>query len=152
MIEYKRYYIIPTMPSKPLNTDLLDETDATNVDTISPVKDVRLYYTSNLMGRKIRNATTGAYYPWRVGSKESKKLFRVIDSTGTSDKNGWVVNSQNAEDSSSSLPDIKKRQTNKDPNHCYFDSPYEYMKLRGGKVPEETIARWKSQQKQQPVM
>jgi len=43
-------------------------------------------YGSGSTGTRIRNAVTGVYYEFMVGSKDEKVLFKVIDSTGRNGK------------------------------------------------------------------
>ena len=132
------------MPSKPLNNEMLDDKTATAFEE-EDVETIRLYYPSNLMGRPIRNAVTGARYPWRVGSKESKLLFRVIDSTSNCDKNGYVITNANVKDLNSTAPaDAKKMVYSRDPNHCYYESPHQYMQHHNISLNSNLILDWKN--------
>ena len=50
----------------------------------------REYYPSNIVGTTIVNAVTGKPYDnWYVGSLSENNLFRVIDSTGNCNKEGF---------------------------------------------------------------
>ena len=128
------------MPSKLLH-------DSQSPDTImnpSKVKRIRKYYTSNMVGRKIKNAVTGSEYPWVVGSFKSKLLFCVHDSSGSCDKNGYIVTRANyKEQDSTTLKDEKKLVNSRTPNKCYYESPNEYMLHNNVKFSKEFINTWK---------
>tara|TARA_R110002074_G_scaffold159161_1_gene316489 strand:+ start:333 stop:671 length:339 start_codon:yes stop_codon:yes gene_type:complete len=61
-------------------------------DIIIPVinknvkKSSRNTYYSDVVGELIKNAVTGATYPWKVGSKEEEKFFRVITASNGNHK------------------------------------------------------------------
>jgi hypothetical protein len=82
----------------------------------------------------IKNAITGVAYPWKVGSKDAKRLFKVVDTLGLHDKNGTKI------------PGRKRRsdvgQVNPTPNHLYYDSPEEFMRHRNCKANQELIESW----------
>ena len=94
----------------------------------------RAYYPSNAPGSFIKNAITGVAYPWKVGSKDSRRLFKVVDTLGLHDSNGIK------------LPGRKRRsevgQVNPSPNHLYYDSPEEFMRHRNCTVSPEHIESW----------
>lgn len=94
----------------------------------------RSYYPSNTPDSFIKNAVTGTAYPWKVGSKDSKRLFKVVDALGLHDKQGIK------------LPGRKRRsdvvQANPNPNHLYYDSPEEFMRHRNCTVSPVLIERW----------
>lgn len=94
----------------------------------------RAYYPSNTPDSFIKNAITGTAYPWKVGSKDSKRLFKVVDTLGFHDKQG------------SKLPGRKRRtdvgQINPNPNHLYYDSPEEFMRHRNCTVSPALIESW----------
>ena len=129
------------MPSKSLNDSHADE----NVMDSHKVKRARKYYTSNMMGRKIKNAVTGSEYPWVVGSKKSQLLFCVHDSSGSCDKNGYIVTRTNyKEPDSTKASDVKKLVNSRNPNKCYYESPNEYMLHNNVKFSREFINNWKN--------
>lgn len=74
------------------------------------------YFPSNTENTFIVNAETGEVYPWRVGSYDSSRLFKMVDSTGLCDRNGYEINIGDE-----TFP-------NRNPNHIYYDSPEQYMK------------------------
>ena len=94
----------------------------------------RAHYTSNTPDSFIKNAITGMVYPWKVGSKDSKRLFKVVDTLGLHDSNGFK------------LPGRKHRsdvgQVNPNPNHLYYDSPEEFMRHRNCTVGQSLIESW----------
>ena len=129
------------MPSKSLSNEFVDEDNARTND--SGIRTIQAYYPSNLAGRHIRNAVTGAKYPWRVGSKESKLLFRVTDSSGICDKNGFVITKANVKDPHSTAHENDNKLTmSRDPNQCYYDSPEDYMRHRNVALSREIVDNW----------
>lgn len=94
----------------------------------------RDYYPSNTPETFIRNAITGVAYPWKVGSNDSRRLFKVVDCFGTIDSNGFK------------LPKRKNHsdlgQVNPNPNNLYYDSPEDFMRHRNSTVSPELIQKW----------
>jgi hypothetical protein len=60
-----------------------------NIDTLT--YGARSYYPSNINGMRILNAVTGIAYDDLVGSKEEVNYFRVLDSTGKFNNNGYKL-------------------------------------------------------------
>ena len=89
------------------------------------------YYPSNVQDNFIKNAVTGVKYPWRVGSFDASRLFKVVDTIGKYDSSGYKIKLN-----SNSYP-------NPSPNHCYYDSPQQFMTHRNMIVQPELIERWK---------
>jgi hypothetical protein len=107
------------------DNDLEDSYSVNSVRHIS--SKPQTYYTSNVSNTFIRNAATGVMYPFKVGSNESRQLFKIVDTTGLYDVNGKRIipprqRANNGVASSSLL------QTNPNPNHLYYDSPEEYAR------------------------
>lgn len=74
----------------------------------------KMYYvTKSTPGNYIINARTGKPYPYKVGTYESLRLFRVYDTTGFVDINGYLLHK-----TSDNFP-------NRDSNILYYDSPQE---------------------------
>ena len=48
-------------------------------------KSSKTTYYSDIVGDSIKDAVTGATYPWKVGSKEEEKFFRVIITSNPSE-------------------------------------------------------------------
>jgi len=103
--------------------------------TRETVKKSPTYYPSNLQGHFIRNAITGALYPWRVGSKDSRRLFKVVDAMGKMDSNGFRIKARS------------ENYPNPNPNHCYYNSPKEYMDNRKMLLTPQLLQRWEESQK-----
>lgn len=99
----------------------------------SPLKKPS-YFPSNVPDRFIKNAMTGVEYPWRVGSLEALRLFKVVDTFGNYDSNGYK------------LKPSAKSYPNPSPNQCYYDSPQQFMTHRKMTVQPELIARWNTVQ------
>lgn len=88
-------------------------------------------YPSNAMDQFIVNAVSGTKYPFRVGSRKSLTLFKVIDTSGAYDKTGKM----------NMTSDIR-RSVPKEPNHFYFDGPQEYAQHRGFHHDHKTSETW----------
>jgi hypothetical protein len=91
-----------------------------------------LYHTSNGQDQIIVNAVTGVAYPWRTGTLEAKRLFKIVDTLGTYDSSGKKMKSN-------ALP-------NSSPNHCYYDSPQQFMNHRKLTVQPAFIQQWEATQ------
>ena len=76
----------------------------------------RRYFTSNKQNSFIVNAETGSTYSFRVGSNESRYLFKIVDTTGVCDSNGYELNPRDE-----SYP-------NRNPNHIFYDNPEQFEK------------------------
>jgi len=83
----------------------------------------RNIFPSNIEGNYIVNAVTGAKYPWKVGSLDDQRFFKVTDTANN--VNFYSV-------------DYGKRVYNK----LFYESPYEYMNHRNIKLDKETINNW----------
>ena len=85
----------------------------------------RTYYTSNVSNTFIRNAATGVMYPFKVGSNESRQLFKIVDTTGLYDVNGKRITPPRQRSKNGVAPSLLP---NPNPNHLYYDSPEEYAR------------------------
>jgi hypothetical protein len=97
----------------------------------NPENDVvreRAYYPSNNIMDYVRNAVTGGQYPYRAGTFDAMRLYKVFDTTSKCDKNGIIL-----------LP-YEKRNPN--PNILYYDSPEQYMKHRKVTVTQSEVNKW----------
>ncbi len=118
------------MPSTKKPDELNDNVSVAESSVTEPRKRRRaLYYTSNVPDSYIKNALTGHIYPYKVGSLESLKLYKVMDSSGTVDKDGVRLN-------------VKSRP-NSQPNILYYDNPEEYMRHRRVIIDANKINNWK---------
>jgi hypothetical protein len=89
------------------------------------------FYPSNAHGSAVVHARTGEKYPWSVGSFESLRLFRIINTTGGYNEHGKVIEH-------GSPP-------NRDPNFLYYDSPDDYEDHWRFHLNNETHDKWNSQ-------
>ena len=87
-------------------------------------------YPSDNVGLYIVDAITGAKYPWRVGTKDENRFFKVKDVgniVGFKSKNyGYRVS-----------------------HKLYYETPTDYMKHRGVKLDKITIQNWYNRLKEE---
>ena len=88
----------------------------------------RSYYTSNKSNMFIKNAITGSFYDYKVGSFKSAQLFKVVDTIGHHDKDGRNIKNITG--------------FNCSPNHLYYDTPEEFMRHRNCSLSQELINAW----------
>lgn len=100
------------------------------------IRTTKKYYPSNVMNQIIVNAITGVKYPYRVGSKDSLRLFKVCDTTGDYSLGG-----------KKKYTDDYKEGQEKTPNNFYFDNLSEYMQDRGFHRHAESCDEWGKYQK-----
>lgn len=81
---------------------------------------MKLYY-SDREDSYITNAKTGEKYPWKVGSKDEERLFKVKNTS----------------------MDARFHQ-GRGSLTAYYDSPQQYMKLNNVDLPEEIIKKWEN--------
>ena len=113
-----------------------DNMEEGSVDERQYKKKRPQYYPSNSQGAFIVNAITGVEYPWRVGTKDARRLFRSVDTTGTRDKQGYKLKV--------SSPDFP----NPNPNSYYYDSPQQFMQHRKATLNTELIEKWHTAQQE----
>jgi hypothetical protein len=87
------------------------------------------YFPSNKPQSFIKNAVTGVPYPYVVGSKEQSYLYKIVDSTGTCDSEGYVIKTR------SDLP-------NHTTNHLFYDSPEQCMSHLRLSLNQDDVKRW----------
>ena len=92
------------------------------------------YFPTNKPGMFIKNAVTGLEYPWKVGTRDSQVLFKVVDTLGLYDATGVKLNKKSA-----NFP-------NRNPNHCYYDSPEQYMTHSRNQLNPLLVKQWKARQ------
>ena len=92
------------------------------------VKKKRKYYTSNNQDMLIRNGITGEKYAIKKGTKFESELFKVMDTTGRVDEDGFLLN---------------KKKNNPTTNTIYYNSPEEYQRFIGKKLPDFVITNWR---------
>jgi len=119
------------MPSSTMTKTDMHSTSDTAYNLTTNKKFERMYYPSNNKGGIIVNARTGVPYPWRTCSINELRLFRVVDSSGRCDSQGYFDRGGN------------HRETfNKEPNRLYYDGPNDYMKHRKQNVDPAIISAW----------
>lgn len=98
----------------------------------------RKYYPSNKQERLIVNAVSGMRYNVKVGSRDSQRLFRLVDSTGTCNKDGYRIMTKVRRNApNDTLP-------NPEPNFLYFDSPEECMRHMHITLNPELVKSWRA--------
>ena len=89
-------------------------------------KNKKEYY-SNVIGSNIVNAISNAKYPWRVGSKDENRFFRVINTVPyTNYKRKGSINNY---DSVSSCK-------------AFYENPHEYMEHCNIELDQEYVDSW----------
>jgi len=102
-------------------------------DIIKPVvhknikKSSRNTYYSDNVGELIKDAVTGAIYPYKVGSKDEDKFFRVIITCNPSD---LVLKGK--------MQNTMERGVHK----AFYDSPKSYMEHHKCVLDDELIKGW----------
>lgn len=113
----------------------------------------RKYYPSNRPQSFIRNAVTGLQYPFRVGSTEQRGLFKMVDTTGTYDGDGYKLHPPNCRP-----PVVRARVSrhiekseetyvfnlpNANTNHLFFDSPEQCASHLNLMIDSEVTNKWR---------
>lgn len=87
------------------------------------IKNTRIdCYTSGDTGMRIRNAETGSYYKYKVGTNEEGLLFKVALATG----------------------ELRARNSS---NVLFYDSPEQYEKHLMAEIHEEIKDKWVNKKK-----
>ena len=94
-----------------------DNFNMTQYNTSYNYKRRRCYY-SNIVGVFIVDAITGENYPWRVGSKDESRFFKVTN----------TVNDYNYQ--------------SRDSRKAFYDSPYAYMNHNRIELDNEFLNNW----------
>jgi hypothetical protein len=103
------------MHYEPTEIDYNDDYPNINSFKEAPVK--RKYYTSNSPDSFIKNAITGSLYPYKVGSNNSRRLFKIVDATGNYDNDGVRIKNSKFRG--------KEYFINSNSNHLYYNTPEE---------------------------
>ena len=82
------------------------------------------YFPSGEDGTYIVDASSGAKFPWKVGSQDEYRFFRVLDSTASMTSIGQRWNG------------VKKA------NKLFYVSPESYMKHRNVRLDHSVINEW----------
>ena len=83
----------------------------------------KVYY-SDIQGAAIKDAITGEIYPWKVGSFDEKRFFKVKDNS--------LLNKYDSE--------FQEGHT------LFFKNPEEYMNFNNMVLHEDIIEEWKKRQ------
>lgn len=110
-----------------------DDTDSfVSESTLSSFDDkskkILRFYPSNKHDATIVHARTGEKYPWKVGSFESLRLFRMCNTTGEYDEEGKIIK--------------RGSPANRNPNFLYYDSPEDYEEHWRSYLPDDMVNRW----------
>lgn len=87
------------------------------------------YFPSNKPQTFIKNAVTGVPYPYVLGTKEQSLLYKIVDTTGTCDADGFLIKSRD---------DLPNHNT----NHLFFDSPEQCMSHMRLSLNPDDVKRW----------
>ena len=74
------------------------------------------------------NAVTGMQYRHKIGTLASKELYKVVDSTGQMNRNGYRIS--------------KREPRNPNPNHLYYDDPQQFSNHSGIWVDPLFVKQW----------
>lgn len=85
---------------------------------------VKNLYYSDIQGTTIKNAITGEIYPWKVGSLDEQRLFKVKDNS--------LINKSDME--------YQEGHTK------FYKNPEEYMKIHNIELDEDIIEAWNKRQ------
>ena len=88
------------------------------------------YFPSGSDGTYIIEANSGAKFPWKVGTVDEYRFFRVLDSTATLSSNGHRWNG------------VKRA------NKLFYTSPESYMDHRNVLLDPEVVNNWYSKKKE----
>lgn len=89
----------------------------------------RKYFPTLGQNGYICNAATGVLYPFKIGSFESQRLYKVVDATGTCSSEGFPITNR------LQLP-------NPNPNHLYYANPEEYMRHWQTNLAPDLVRKW----------
>jgi hypothetical protein len=91
------------------------------------------YYPSNAADTHVLHALTGDPFACKVGSADSLALFRVTDSTGRYDENGYRIRRRTR----AANPEVGRT-----PNQLYYSTPQEYADHGGHPPPVAAVRAW----------
>ena len=118
-----------------MNSPTYDNDDTNSLNSESTLSSfdekknkILRFYPSNKHDTTIVHARTGEKYPWKVGSFESLRLFRMCISTGDYDEEGKIIK--------------RGSPANPNPNFLYYDSPEDYEEHWRSYLPDDMVSRW----------
>ena len=107
-----------------------NEENVANRMTEGGKKGKRRFYPSNKPQTFVRNAVTGVKYPFVVGSLEQRQLYKIVDSTGTCDAEGYPIK-------------VRSLLPNFNTNHLFYDSPEQCMINLRITIADSEISSWR---------
>ena len=94
-----------------------NENENPTVNTPNKSKYSQRYY-SDVVSSHIVDAVTGAKYPWRVGTKNEERFFRVTNTVNDNNYQGRM------------------------PRKAFYETPYAYMRHKRVVLDEAFINKW----------
>ena len=89
----------------------------------------RKYFPTIGQNGNVCNAATGLSYPYKIGSFDSLRLFKIVDSTGTCTPDGYQINN-------------RQTGSNYNPPHLYYNNPEEYMRHWQTNLNSDFVRSW----------
>ena len=105
--------------------ETVSNVDIENNTAYDPYKKV---YYSDMVGAPILDAITGAKYPYKVGSYDEKKFFKVRSTTAYRNKHSK----------------LQYPATHTMTNQAFYESPQLYMNHMKVKLSDDILEKWKS--------
>ena len=121
---------MPSTKHENNDLDFNDNASSHDGDDVMSKTGKRRYFPSNIPESYVRNAQYGTVYPYKVGSFESLRLYRVADCTGSVDKQGFKIR--------------RYSEPNRDTNFLYYDTPEQYSRHRRVNIDPNRMAEWHS--------
>ena len=87
----------------------------------------KVYY-SDVVGSSILDAVTGAKYPFKVGSLDEKKFFKVRSTIAYKNRSAKTVNPTSASVT----------------NQAFYENPESYMKHNSVQLSQDILDNWNS--------
>ena len=108
-----------------------DPTENTSEPTDSklqkPLIKKQSCYYSDIVGECIKDAITGAKYPWRVGSVNEQRFFRVMCTTSFVDP---------------TRKGMYDSYAGRSARKAFYEDPYAYMQHRKIELDEDIVKKW----------
>jgi len=104
-----------------------ENTTQVEIETIRQTSKQREPYYSDVVGEYIVDAVTGAKYPWRVGSLDEQRFFKVTNTVPRINyERKGLMNNYNGRSS----------------RYAYYENPHTYMKYYGVELDEDYVKLW----------
>ena len=112
----------------PQNYSPNDDEQSTEVVIPNMIKkNGRRCYYSDIVGNLIVDAITGEQYPWRVGSLNEQRFFKVIDTTNIAD---------------ASRKNNYNQYQGRSSRKAYYENPHAFMRYKGIELDAEIVNNW----------